>query len=199
MHTTVFQGVDPHSLLTLAHNQHPPNNSTPERSIQGHISPQSDEIPPPTLCDTVITLHPNGERSRKLFIRQPEIARRVYGLLQNKDKGELWDTAHALRDLRREYLTAGTPLLQCVGLILRDIDHAIRSEIEDFAQCGFTDEDCHNTITAWGCNSQIFYSIVMLSYGLEATLSQDGSSHSVRVEDVILSTRGEVILIFYYA
>jgi hypothetical protein len=35
----------------------------------------------------------------------------------------------------------------------------------------------------------------MLSYGLEATLSQDGSSHCVRIEDVLLSTRGEARLI----
>jgi hypothetical protein len=38
----------------------------------------------------------------------------------------------------------------------------------------------------------------MLSYGAEATLTQDGTLYRAHLEDVLLSTRGEVVLVFEY-
>lgn len=197
MYTTVFHGVAPHTLI-LAGNQHPPNNSSLDRSILGHMPPQCNQMPLSSLCDTVTTLHLDGKRLRRFFIHHPEIDRRVHELLQNKDQIELWDAAHALRDLRRECLASSTSLLQHVDLVLKEVDDAIRSEIKDFAQCRLMDKDGQNTITAQGCNSRIFYSIIMLSYGAEATLTHDRIPHRAHLEDVLLSTRGEVVLVFEY-
>jgi hypothetical protein len=181
---------------TLTGNQHPPNNSTPERSILEHVPPKSDQIPLSSLCEIVTTLRPDGERSRKFFIHHPEIDRRVYELLQNKDKTELWDAAHALRDLRRQCLASSTPPLQYVDLVLEEVDGAIRSEIKDFAQCRLMDKDGQNTITSQRRNSRIFYSLIMLSYGAEATLSRNGQSHSAYLEDVLLGPCDSVTLVF---
>jgi hypothetical protein len=68
--------------------------------------------------------------------------------------------------------------------------------MKDFAQRRSIDKDGQNAITIQRRNSWIFYLIIILSYGATATLKQVGTSCRARLEDVLLSFRGRVVLVF---
>jgi hypothetical protein len=187
-YNTALHGVAPHTLV-LGGNQ---GNTPPERSIFEHIAPQPDQVPQSSLCSTVTTRHLDGEKSRKLYIHHPEINRHVCDSFE--DRGELWNVAYALRHLRRQYLTSGP--LQDLEFILESVEEAIHLDLEDAATSRVTVPDDHKTIIAQERSARILYSIIMLSYGAEATLSYNGGSHSAHLEDVLLGPCDYVTLVF---
>ena len=133
------------------------------------------------------------------MIHHPQINERARHHLFDKNEHETWDVAHALRNLRREFLTSRCPLLQEVDWILKEVDETMQSEIQDFisTECGVRNPASQH-ITLQKTNRWVFYSIIMLSYGAKATLRLDESAHVAYLEDVILDddTCDDIVLSF---
>lgn len=195
-YNVTFHGVAPHSLILGA------NGNSSEQSVLEHITPQPPKalrwdlehttLQPPIgserdLCCVHSVRKPDGTRSFSFHINHPEILRSVTGLLDYTNHVRLWQVAHALRSRRREYLKNGQ-FVREVDLILRDLEETMRSQLQDSIEQNHSDVEEYKL--------SLFYSIIMLSHGASATLSQVAFSHSLRLDQVLLLSSGEVTLVF---
>jgi hypothetical protein len=158
------------------------------RDQERSILEQSDRIPQSSLYSAVTTRHFNWERFRKFFIHQPEIDRGVCDFLQDRGQNELWNVAYALRHLRQSNYS------QDLEFILESVEEIIRLELKDVATSRVTAPNDQNATQEW--IPRILYSVIMLSYGAEATLSRNGQSHSAHLEHVVLVPCDSVTLVF---
>ncbi len=84
------------------------------------------------------------------------------GLLNCTNPGSLWHIAYALRTRRREFVEKSRAV-QEVDLILKDLEETMHSELRSSKEQGVTYTKEHKL---W-----LYYSIIMLSHGAPATLS----------------------------
>jgi hypothetical protein len=191
-----FHGVAPHTLILGA------NGNSSEQSALGHIPPQPPQAwkwdlehitpqPPEAsekdLCHVVINRKANGKRILTFTINHPEIRRSVTGLLDCTNPSHLWQVNYALRTCLRQY---GKSFLfaQEADIILRDLEETMRSELQDSI-----DQDVNDVK---GNKRSLYYSIIMLSHGARATISELSISHNVRLDQVLLLSSEKVTLVF---
>ena len=189
-----FNGVAPHTLILG------PNANSPEQSVLGHIpqqppqawdlehiTPQPPEASKTDLCHVSSIRKANGKRSITFMINHLEIQRSVAGLLDSTNPGQLWSINHALRARIREG-GKNSPFAQAAHMILRDLEEVMRSELQDGI-----DQDVSNFEEN---KRSRYYSIIMLSHGAPATISNLSMSRILRLDQVLLTTAENVTLVF---
>ena len=105
----------------------------------------------------------------------------------NGHPGHLWQVNYALRTRHREH-GKGSLFAQEADIILRDIEEVMRSELQDNIEQHVSDVK--------GNKRSLYYSILMLSHGARATISELSISHSVRLSQVLLLSSEKVTLVF---
>jgi hypothetical protein len=111
----------------------------------------------------------------------------VTGLLDSTNPSHLWQVNYALRTRHREHGKSSL-FAQEADMILRDIEEVMRSELQDSIEQGVSDDK--------GNKRSLYYSILMLSHGARATISELSISHSVRLDQVLLLSSEKVTLVF---
>lgn len=189
---TSLHSVPYQSLVLGADTQTPCNTPIPRQ-----IASQSGRVSQSSLSTIDTMLNLDVFNSWGIRIHHPEIRRRVYSLLENRAGIELWHVAHALHHLRREYFAFDSPLILDLKLILKDVEDSLLSAIEKATSHVCTARQNGNAVTMQE-HPWLFHSIILLSFGAAATITQHGASHSAHLEEVFISPRDEVTLIFRY-
>lgn len=191
-----FHGVAPH-ILMLGTNDKPykqaalghipaQTHQAWERDLE-HITPPPPEASEKDLCHVFSCRKANGKRSFTFTITRPEIWRSVAGLLDSTNPSHLWQVNYALRTRHREHGKSSL-FAHEADIILRDIEEIMRSELQDSIEQDVSGVN--------GNKRSLYYSILMLSHGARAIISELSISHRVRLDQMLLLSSEKVTLVF---